>query len=424
MSPSSSAELVNEKFTTLISISTPFQTRPDAEQVTQMKQSIANVLHAIPWMTNHNLVGLVSSSTEYRRIYNPNQDCPKLKQFSFSPRPGPCDPSINANTPAWEVEMKRDLWKAKLAEWDAYVAADAAIKEYLMHMIPEPYYVSLKDAATEYRCVFASDFFKYISDEYGQIEETDAIHIQPKIVAQNIDNDDIPTYTATIDNLSQKAQLAGVPVSEYILHSSAYAAALRSPYYGDAQVTTTWKNTPLQQKTWALWKRLYHTEHSNRLKADRANANHSGGHSATPPSAYHAAPSYPSSVSIDGASNPGTELFAASVTSALDNLASAATADRTSFNNLVTRNEQLSTKNDELTSVLTKLQKDFAALKASGNTSPQIEFEPNGYCWSHGYKLKKGHSSSTCRRRAEGHIVTATRCDTKGGSDKNKGWDF
>lgn len=320
--------------------------------------------------------------------------------------------------------MKRDLWKAKLAEWDAYVATDAAIKAYLMHMIPEQYYVSLKDAATQYRCVFASDFFKYLSDEYGQVEETDAIHFHPKIVAQDIEDDDIPVYTAKIDSLSQQAQLAGAPVSDYIISSAAYAAALRSPYYAEAQVTTTWKNTPVQQKSWALWKRMYHADHSNRLKAERANANHSGGHRGTPRSAYHAAPSFPSSVSIDGASIPGSEQFAASVTSALDNLASAATADRTSFNNLLTRNEQLSSKNDELATKLDKLQKEFAAFKASGSPSPQIEFEPGGYCWTHGYKLKKGHSSSTCRKRAEGHDTTATRCNTKGGSDKNKGWDF
>lgn len=425
MSPSSSAEIVTEKVKTLIENSTPLMARPDAENIMHMKQQLCNILHAIPYKRDHNLSGFIVNPTEYRRTYNPNEDFPKLKQFSFSPRPPAYDPSIDANTPAWEAEMKRDLWKAKLAEWDTYVATDAAIKEYLMHMISEPYYVSLKDASTEYRCVFASDFFKYISDQYGKIEETEAILIQPKMSHLNIENDDIPAYTAAIDNLCQQAQLAGVPISDYLVSSCAYAAALRSDYYREAEVTNKWKDMAPQNKSWAAWKRMYHVAASNRLQADRALANNiSGGHSVNPPSAYRAATSFPSSVSIGGNSVAGQETLAASVTSALDNLANAATADRSSLNNLLSRNEQLSVKNDELSTVVARMEKELAALKAGQATSPQIEFEPGGYCWTHGYKLKKGHSSSTCRKRKEGHVATATRGDTKGGSDKNKGWDF
>ena len=35
----------------------------------------------------------------------------------------------------------------------------------------------------------------------------------------------------------------------------------------------------------------------------------------------------------------------------------------------------------------------------------------NRYCWTHGYKVAKGHNSHTCSNRAEGHQVEATRAN-------------
>jgi hypothetical protein len=50
------------------------------------------------------------------------------------------------------------------------------------------------------------------------------------------------------------------------------------------------------------------------------------------------------------------------------------------------------------------------------------EWANNGYCWTHGHKVKVGHSSATCTHRKPRHITSATRSNTKGGSNANKGW--
>ena len=44
------------------------------------------------------------------------------------------------------------------------------------------------------------------------------------------------------------------------------------------------------------------------------------------------------------------------------------------------------------------------------------------YCWSHGYKCHKGHSSMTCTNTKDGHKKEATRDDIMGGCTWNKGW--
>jgi hypothetical protein len=49
-------------------------------------------------------------------------------------------------------------------------------------------------------------------------------------------------------------------------------------------------------------------------------------------------------------------------------------------------------------------------------------FNPSAsnYCWSHGYKVGKTHTSRTCNTPNHGHKMEATRADNMGGSQDNK----
>ena len=49
-------------------------------------------------------------------------------------------------------------------------------------------------------------------------------------------------------------------------------------------------------------------------------------------------------------------------------------------------------------------------------------FNPNGYCFSHGFKVEENHASNNCNRQCEGHDGTTTRMDIKGGKQWNKDW--
>jgi hypothetical protein len=37
---------------------------------------------------------------------------------------------------------------------------------------------------------------------------------------------------------------------------------------------------------------------------------------------------------------------------------------------------------------------------------------PNGYCWTHGYRVRIGHDSATCKDKGDGHKDKATRANT------------
>ena len=49
-------------------------------------------------------------------------------------------------------------------------------------------------------------------------------------------------------------------------------------------------------------------------------------------------------------------------------------------------------------------------------------WDKTGYCWSHGFKVKMGHTSGTCTSRKTGHHAGATRTNTMGGCTFNAGW--
>jgi hypothetical protein len=114
---------------------------------------------------------------------------------------------------------------------------------------------------------------------------------------------------------------------------------------------------------------------------------------------------------------------------AIDNLAFAATNDKAVVQQLTAANLALTTTVATLTAANNKFIKAAAkkgtgpTLLTSGKTPGKNAPYPRNYCWTHGHRVSKLHTSETCTRKAEGHVNDATAADTKGGSKQNKGWD-
>ena len=130
--------------------------------------------------------------------------------------------------------------------------------------------------------------------------------------------------------------------------------------------------------------------------------------------------------------------------SALDNLANAAVQKNDTFEQLVLSNktltESIRSQQDEikkLLAIITALStsdcesgrtpsgggKTSTAPGASGGGGG-IPWDPVGYCWSHGFKIKMGHSSATCENKREGYDshLNAKRGDKQSGCKWNKKW--
>ena len=117
---------------------------------------------------------------------------------------------------------------------------------------------------------------------------------------------------------------------------------------------------------------------------------------------------------------------------ALDNLELVVTADRNIVTDLIATNRKLVEANTTLATQVKALVATNAILAATQGAAAtykphnattkrkQLPLDPSGYCWSHGYKVRQGHTSKTCGGKLQGHQEEATRTNTLGGKMWNK----
>jgi hypothetical protein len=121
----------------------------------------------------------------------------------------------------------------------------------------------------------------------------------------------------------------------------------------------------------------------------------------------------------------------------LDNLAAAATTEWSTLAQLIKTNAMLTANIATLTTSVASLTATYTILataknphqapstgkKRSDGTTTDKTLAVGGYCWTHGYRVCKGHDSATCNNKAEGHKDAATCSNTMNGSTANKGWE-
>jgi hypothetical protein len=105
---------------------------------------------------------------------------------------------------------------------------------------------------------------------------------------------------------------------------------------------------------------------------------------------------------------------------ALANLETATTADRGVVAALNQVKSRLVKQLEETASELRELKALFHQ-ERSDKRGP-LSFNPSSsnYCWTHGYKVGKTHTSITCNTHNPGHKAEATRAENMGGSQANK----
>jgi hypothetical protein len=131
---------------------------------------------------------------------------------------------------------------------------------------------------------------------------------------------------------------------------------------------------------------------------------------------------------------PAAAPAVARLETALDNLALAATNDTAVLQQLTLANLALTATIGTLTATNKKLVDVVARAKgtpaagtpavtpAGGGRSTKTP-HPGNYCWMHGHRISREHTSATCTNKATGHRNDATAANTFGGSQKDKGWN-
>ena len=191
--------------------------------------------------------------------------------------------------------------------------------------------------------------------------------------------DGIPEYINMLEEAQRKLARANLPMSDDQLLAIASTAVLASEHF--PRPTDEWEAQPRHMKTWTAWKLHYRAAHIARKRQMLAAGRTGGTANAVTPD--------------DDVITPDTF---ARLDGYLDNLAAAATIERTTLSQLIENNATLTASITSLTASVASLTTAYTLL-AAGNTAeaPAGMRQANrarttnrglankGYCWTHGY---------------------------------------
>jgi hypothetical protein len=163
-----------------------------------------------------------------------------------------------------------------------------------------------------------------------------------------------------------------------------------------------WNEKTAAEKTWTHFKSHFAAAHRQHKQMKGETAAHAGFHSAN-------------------ASMTQTEDQMAEATiGALANLSRATASDRGVVAVLTQANARLVKQVEETSSELRGLRALHHQERRDRRGQRNGSATANKYCWTHGYKEGRTHTSLTCTTHNPGHKTKATRAENMGGSQANK----
>ena len=326
---------------------------------------------------NHGDLGLVLSDAIYNTI--------SQTAWTVPAHPG-TNPNIPAGTTAHASSRLVREHTESLRQWKEYNSVEAALKKQLTDAIEPIYLRAIRNRHTGYANITLRQILHYLFTAYGSL--------QPNDLQQNINKlqepwDPNTPFEFLIDQIEECIEIAdagGQPFTPTQILNTAYTLVYNTGMYFDE--CKLWRPKLPADKTWANFK-THFLEAQRDLQLQQQTTQQAG---------FHA-----------NYANSHQEETAA----ALANLAKATASDRQAFAALVTTNGNLTKQlNDALNEIKT-LKKRLAGKNRS--------YEPNNnYCWTHGYRVHKDHTSATCKNPAAGHQHDATRDNPMGGSTQGK----
>jgi hypothetical protein len=291
-------------------------------------------------------------------------------------------------------------------------------------MVDEIWYCDLRHARSFYNNVTAKQLMDHLDANCGGLYPVELVSLPTEMMQYYAQIDGIPEYINKLEEAQRKLARANLPMLDDQLLAIASTSVLASGHF--PRSTDEWEAKPCNQKTWTAWKAHYRDAHLARKRQMLAagTAGMGGGGMANAVTAVEDATILDETLAkLDGY---------------LDNLAAAATTEKSTLAQLVENNATLTVTITSLTASVSALSTAYTILAAkvepggSATAAPthgkaraktRSKSEPGGYCWTHGYRVAAGHNSITCKGKADGHKDAATRANTMGGSMENKGWN-
>ena len=377
----------------------PLEGKPTDDDLLSIREALLPLLMVIPFDAVggiHSLTALLTDDTKYAAAHGGHSFVRPVRLPLY-------DLTIPDDAPTVVRVRSEAAHKSKLEDYANYEAAERGCAKFLRDVVDEVWYNDLKDAETFYTQVTALEIMTFLDLNSGGLHAVDMLSLRTNMHQYYTQADGIPQYIIMLEDAQKKAQRAGMPIADIELVMMASAAVLAAQHF--PREVDDWEGLPAASRTWSAWKtafRLAHLKRQRQILASGGGEPLGGAHGVTPAA-------FPPTMDR--------------LESALDNLALAATNDKTVLEQLTAANLALTSTVAPLTATIKKLA-DKAKSGTPGMPGKVTKNpHPGNYCWTHGHRVSKDHTSATCGNKAAGHKDDATLSNTMGGSEKDKGWD-
>lgn len=296
----------------------------------------------------------------------------------------------------------------QLRIWSEYTNVHNAMKKQLQQAVPSTYLRAIRNIHAGFSNISLREMLAHLLTSYGRITPYD---LQTNDKHFHEPWDPSSPFETCIDKVETAIEYAADGNSPYtglqIVNNAYNLVSQTGLYFEDCKA---WDRRDPADQTWDNFKT--HFLLAQQILRNQQVTTQQGG--------YHA--------NLATWTNADNTDYHTETATALANLATANAADRDVFCALVTNNTaltaQLSTALAEITKLTHLLNNAsshnsrqpprHAANPGASATAPTNL--PKSYCWTHGYKVSRSHTSQNCERRATGHQIAATGDNIMGGN--------
>jgi hypothetical protein len=210
----------------------------------------------------------------------------------------------------------------------------------------------------------------------------------------------VETLLKQIQDCADYSKAGGVPIGDSQQINVGYANIFATGHFMSA--CHRWNEKPSAEKTWTHFKSHFAVAHRQHKQMQGESAATAGYHSA------------------NAAMTQNEDQMGEANIGAFENLETARAAERGVVAALTRANSRLAKQLEENSSELREC-KALLNQERRDKRGPR-SFNPSSrnYCWTHGYRVGKTHTSLTCNTPNPGHKAEATRAENMGGSQANK----
>ena len=378
---------------------------PTALQVFQLRDDVRANASTIPSHLGGGLLGclgLVCTILQYARI------C--VTEFERPENPGP-RPIYPPNVTVANRRNIKEIFDTDTQEYLTVQAVDIALKMYIIQCVDDRYIRALREANTQYGNRTALDLLTHIITNYGP---TGPQELTENVARLNQEWNIATSFEDLIDQIETAvdfADLGDQPFTSAQIINSAFHNVFRTGAYN--QTLHEWELKPAEEKTWENFKPYMLIAQRRRSKEQAVTTGRQGYAIQAIEAGLHELQAEMQNQQAEmqlqraetyATANAASEM-AVPFQEALQQVALLKQGSSNGHNAKRHNNNNNKSGSNKRQQTI----RNDSSTNRGRNTW-------DDYCWTHGYIIRPGHNSKTCRSPHPGHKKEANKDDHMGGS--------